>query len=95
MNIQNIMGYTAGALTTVAFLPQVIKVYYTKSAKDISWIMMCLFTLGVILWIIYGFIIPDGMPLIVANLVTFSLSAAILILKAYYGWHKERHEKSI
>ncbi len=84
MVIQETVGFLAGTLTTIAFLPQAIKVYRTKSAADISWIMMLLFITGVILWIIYGFMIPHGMPLILANVFTFILSAAILILKYYY-----------
>ncbi len=83
MVAQEVIGFFAGALTTVAFLPQVIKVYRRKSASDISWIMMLLFITGVVLWIVYGLLIQKS-PIVIANIVTFSLSMAIIILKLYY-----------
>ncbi len=79
-----IIAYIAAALTTIAFLPQVIRVYKTKSTEDISLLMFCLFTTGIFLWLLYGIFLKD-FPIIIANTITLLLSAYILYnkIKAY------------
>lgn len=79
----NLLGLIAGTLTTIAFLPQLLKTWKTKSAKDVSFIMMATFCLGVFLWIVYGLAI-GAMPIIVCNIVTLVLALLILILKIRY-----------
>tara|TARA_Y100000816_G_C25664969_1_gene352792 strand:- start:162 stop:443 length:282 start_codon:yes stop_codon:yes gene_type:complete len=74
------IGFFAAFCTTFAFLPQAIKVYQTKSTKDISLYMFLIFTIGVLSWLIYGLIIKD-LPVILANAVTLILSFFILIYK--------------
>ena len=74
------IGYFAAFCTTIAFLPQAIKVYKSKSTKDISLYMFLIFTIGVLSWLIYGLIINDW-PVILANAVTLVLSLFILIYK--------------
>jgi MtN3 and saliva related transmembrane protein len=76
-------GFTAGALTTISFFPQLICVYRQKSAKDLSWGYLAIFTAGVVFWFAYG-IMLRAMPVIVANAVTFTLLAAIMVLKVRY-----------
>jgi len=78
-----ILGLVAGALTTIAFVPQVVKTWKSKSAKDLSLGMYSIFCTGVLLWLIYGFIIWD-IPIIVANTITFSLAMTILYFKFAY-----------
>ena len=77
------IGFFAAFCTTIAFLPQAIKVYKTKSTKDISLYMFLIFTIGVLSWLIYGLIINDW-PVILANAVTLILSFFILIYKLKY-----------
>jgi MtN3 and saliva related transmembrane protein len=77
------LGYFAGILTTIAFIPQVVKVWTSKSTSDISLIMFVVFTSGVLLWFIYGIIINDY-ALVITNLITFSLSLSILVAKILY-----------
>ena len=79
-----IVGFAAGILTTIAFLPQVIKIWKTKSTKDISLGMFITFTTGIFLWLIYGILI-NSPPIILANIVTFILSLTILVFKIRYG----------
>lgn len=79
----NLLGLVAGSLTTIAFLPQLIKTWKSKSAKDVSLVMMITFCLGVFLWIVYGLAI-EAMPIVVANVVTLALALLILILKIRY-----------
>jgi len=77
------IGFFAAFCTTIAFLPQAIKVYKSKSTKDISLYMFLIFTIGVFSWLIYGLIIND-LPVILANAVTLILSLFILIYKIKY-----------
>lgn len=79
----NFLGLIAGTLTTIAFLPQLIKTWKSKSAKDVSLVMMITFCVGVFLWIVYGLAI-GAMPIVVANVVTLALALLILILKIRY-----------
>ena len=78
-----VLGLLAGALTTISFLPQVIKTWTSKSTKDISLGMFLTFCVGVLLWIIYGIAVRD-LPVIATNLATLILSATILWLKLKY-----------
>jgi MtN3 and saliva related transmembrane protein len=77
------LGLLAGTLTTIAFLPQLLKTWKSKSARDVSLVMMITFSIGVFLWIVYGIAI-EAMPIIAANVVTFTLALLILILKIRY-----------
>jgi len=83
MNSVQILGLAAGFLTTAAFLPQVLKTWKTKSAKDLSLGMFSLFCLGVLLWLIYGWINQDW-PVILANFVTLILASSLLFFKLRY-----------
>ena len=78
--IINYVGFFAAFCTTISFLPQVIKVYRTKSTKDISLYMFLIFTIGTFCWLIYG-IIESSLPIIIANTITLILSAIILLYK--------------
>jgi MtN3 and saliva related transmembrane protein len=75
-----IVGYAAAALTTVAFLPQVVKTWRSGSARDLSLPTLALMTSGVALWLGYGLATGDG-PLAAANGVTLALVASLLALK--------------
>ena len=79
-----LIGLAAAFCTTVAFLPQVIKTWRTRSTADISLTMFLVFTTGIFLWLVYGLIIRD-VPLIAANGVTFVLSGTILYFKLRHG----------
>jgi len=78
-NIQ-LLGLAAGSLTTTAFLPQVIKTWKSRSAKDLSLGMFSLFCIGVALWLAYGLIVKD-VPVIAANLITLLLASTLLYFK--------------
>lgn len=79
MNIQ-LLGLVAGACTTIAFLPQVIKTWKSRSAKDLSLGMFSIFCVGVALWLVYGFMVQD-VPVIAANLLTLMLASTLLFFK--------------
>ena len=83
-NYIDLFGFLAALLTTIAFLPQLYKTWKTKSADDVSLIMLILFIIGLICWIIYGINI-NSIPILVANIVTFIFNFSILILKITYS----------
>ena len=64
--LTSLIGFIAATLTTIAFLPQVIKVWKSRSARDISLGMYCLFSTGVLLWLVYGIMLA-AWPIIVAS----------------------------
>jgi MtN3 and saliva related transmembrane protein len=84
------VGSIAGSLTTLSFLPQVIRVYKLKSAHDLSYGYLGMFATGVTAWFIYGLLI-SSIPVIFTNLVTLSLVLAIIFMK----WYFERKEKPL
>jgi MtN3 and saliva related transmembrane protein len=74
------IGFLAGSLTTISFIPQVIKVWQTKSTHDISLIMYSLFCAGVFVWVIFGFYIQSA-SVVFFNAVTLVLALTILFFK--------------
>lgn len=78
-----LLGFAAASCTTLAYAPQFLKVWRTRSAHDISLGMFLIMVAGVLLWLIYGLLSGDG-PLIAANAVTALLAGGILILKLKY-----------
>ncbi len=79
-----LLGFLAGILTTVAFIPQVIKTWRSQSTHDISLAMFAIFTAGVLAWLVYGVLISD-LPVILANSVTLVLAGTILFFKLRNG----------
>jgi MtN3 and saliva related transmembrane protein len=83
MDLVTAIGLIAGTLTTVSFLPQVIRVWKTHSTKDLSLVMFLLFSAGVVMWLIYGIYLGQ-LPVIIANAVTLVLAIIILTFKFIY-----------
>lgn len=80
MELMTLIGLAAGFCTTAAFLPQVIKTWKSRSAKDLSLGMYSIFCTGVLLWLIYG-IMNSDLPIILANAITLILAVSILFFK--------------
>ncbi|HUD25507.1 MAG TPA: SemiSWEET transporter [Burkholderiaceae bacterium] len=78
------IGYVAGALTTVSFIPQAWLSWKTRHTAGLSLGMYAIFTLGVALWLGYGLLIGSW-PVIIANSITLALAAFILALRLHYG----------
>jgi MtN3 and saliva related transmembrane protein len=89
----DLLGLLAGALTTIAFVPQLLKLYATKSGKDVSARMFLIFSTGVILWLVYGVLIRSA-PIIIANSLTLLMSLIILALKLRYSRSQPRIDPS-
>jgi MtN3 and saliva related transmembrane protein len=79
-----LIGFAAATCTTVAYAPQVIKVWKTRSTGDISLGMFLVMVLGLALWLVYGLLSGDA-PLVAANAVTMLLAGVILVMKLRYG----------
>lgn len=79
-NAIELVGLVAGGLTTLAYVPQVVKVWRSRSARDISLGMFLLMNAGILLWLVYGLLIVSP-GLIAANTVTLGLTAAVLVAK--------------
>ena len=78
------LGFISGILTTIAFIPQVLKVWVTRKTEDISLLMFIIFITGIVGWLIYGILIVNY-PLILANSVTLVLAVLIIIGKIRFG----------
>ncbi len=74
------VGYAAAILTTISFVPQVLKVWRT----DVSLGMYSLFTLGIFIWLVYGVLI-ESWPVILANFITLVLAGMVLAMKLKFG----------
>ena len=80
----SIIGYVAGTCTTLAFLPQVIRTWKTRSTDDISLGMFSLMVFGIGLWLFYG-VVTEDWPLIIADGFSLFLAAMILLMKIRFG----------
>ncbi|MEZ5464655.1 MAG: SemiSWEET transporter [Lysobacteraceae bacterium] len=78
------VGFTAAALTTFSFIPQAIKTFRSRDTQSISLGMYVIFTIGIACWLAYG-VLLGSWPMIIANLITLSLAAAILSMKLRFG----------
>jgi len=83
MDKVTIVGMLAAICTTIAFIPQVYKIYKTKHARDLSVPMYILFSVGVLLWLLYGITIRS-LPMILANGITFISCLYILVMMVKY-----------
>ncbi|MCS7203747.1 MAG: SemiSWEET transporter [Thermodesulfovibrio sp.] len=82
--LNNFVGIIAGIITTSALIPQALKIYKTKSAKDISLSMFIFLAVGIALWLLYGILIKE-IPVILANSVSLVIIFSIIFMKLRYG----------
>ncbi|WP_326982419.1 SemiSWEET transporter [Chryseobacterium sp. MYb264] len=81
---ENILGIIAGILTSVAMLPQLIKVVKEKNAEDLSWVMLIVLISGLSLWVWYGFL-KDELPIILSNSFAVILNITLLSCCLMFG----------
>jgi MtN3 and saliva related transmembrane protein len=74
------LGYLAAIFATGSFIPQVVKTWRTRSAEDISFLMLFLHITGMVLWGTYGFLLGAA-PIVVANVIAILLDVALIVLK--------------
>lgn len=80
---ENLLGIIAGALTSVAMLPQLVKVIKNKNAEDLSWGMLIVLITGLSLWVWYGFL-KDELPIILSNAFAVLVNITLLICCIIY-----------
>jgi MtN3 and saliva related transmembrane protein len=90
MSAVSVVGFAAGTLTTLAYLPQALHSFRTRSVRDLSMTMLVALNAGLLLWVVYGFWMRS-MPLIVTNLLTLVLAFPLLIMK----WRFQRNDSSL
>ena len=78
------LGLTAGFCTTIAFIPQVLKTWKTRSAKDLSLAMFVIYLMGILLWLLYGVLLGD-IAIVLANAATAVVAGGVLYFKLRYG----------
>jgi MtN3 and saliva related transmembrane protein len=78
-----LLGLIAGAFTTAAFVPQVVKTWRTRSTGDLSLGMFAIFSTGLLLWLLYGLRI-GATPIVIANGVTLALALTLVYFKLRY-----------
>ena len=79
-----LVGFLAGALTTIAFIPQVMRTWRTRSTDDLSLAMLVVFNIGVSLWLAYGIALGEP-PMMLWNAATLPMSLSLLVLKLRHG----------
>lgn len=79
-DVTDAVGSIAAVLTTLAFVPQVVKTLKTRQTRDISLVMWLLFCAGVALWLVYGLLL-GALPVILANAGTLALAGTVLAIK--------------
>lgn len=84
MNYIEIIGFIAAILTTAAFLPQVYKTWKTKDVSGLSLPMLLIFFVGILMWLIYGFL-KNSPPMIFANSITIVSAFLLMYYKIKYG----------
>lgn len=84
MSDWTLIGLLAGMLTTLAFVPQIIKGWRSKSLTDVSFIMLFMICLGLAMWLVYG-LLENDLPIILWNAVALTLNMFLLALKIVYG----------
>jgi len=80
LDLDNLVGYAAAVLTTVAFVPQALASWQTRDLSGVSLPMYSLFTAGVAMWFVYG-VMLGSWPIIIANAITIILASVVLTLK--------------
>jgi len=83
------LGYLAASLTTLSFVPQALLTLRTREVHGISAAMYSVFTIGVALWLAYGWRLGEW-PIIIANAVTLVLAVTILVTKLVVEWRSRR-----
>lgn len=78
------LGYAAATLTTASFVPQAWLTFKTRDVRGISLGMYSAFTLGIALWLVYGWRI-EAWPVVIANVITLALAASILVMRVRFG----------
>ena len=84
------LGLFAGGITSIGFIPQLVKGYRTKRLDDVSYLMPIVLTFGMFLWLLYG-IVQEDLAIIAANIFAVSCNSLLVFMKKYYENHPSGH----
>jgi len=84
MGLAPLLGFAAGFLTSMSFVPQIRKIWKTRSAEDVSRRMFLAVSFGLALWLAYGIILGEW-PIILWNSISLVFAVSILFLKHRFG----------
>ena len=79
-----LIGHAGAFLTSVTFIPQVYKVWQTKSVNDLSLTMLFIILTSTIVWLVYACAL-SLLPVILANSIVFVLDVMLIYFKFAYG----------
>lgn len=79
-----IIGLIAGIITSAGFLPQLLRGFKTKKLEDVSFFMPIVLTVGMTLWLTYGYLI-NSLPVIAANIFSIGCCVTLIIMKKKYS----------
>jgi MtN3 and saliva related transmembrane protein len=86
MTSVDILGYSAGAITTLTFLPQIIKTWKEKSAKNVSLVMFIIAAVNEVMWITWAALLtPANWVVIWTNAIILAMSLTMIYLKLRYN----------
>jgi MtN3 and saliva related transmembrane protein len=83
MKTVTLIGFIAGIVSSVGFIPQVIKGFVTKKVDDVALWQPILLSIGMVLWFIYGYILKD-MPIMAANFIAITCNILVIAQKFIY-----------
>jgi MtN3 and saliva related transmembrane protein len=92
MDATQVLGLVAAAITTLANIPQTIKIIKTKSTKSISAFTYTMLTTGMAIWVVYG-VLKNDLPIIIGNAIATALCGTILCVKLYMKLSKQETEE--
>lgn len=79
-----LLGLIAGAITSMGFIPQLLKGYKTKKLEDVSYFMPIILAIGMTIWLVYG-ILKDALAIICANTFAIICCLILIIMKKRYS----------
>ncbi len=77
------LGLVAGLLTTVGFVPQIVKSLRERKMDEVSLLMPMILSVGMFLWLIYG-LLTDDLPIIIWNAIALTLNLCLVALKLHF-----------
>lgn len=86
-----IIGAIAATLTMFGFVPQIVKIYKTRSVEDVSLTMLVQYCIGIFLWMLYGFYLKNNI-IIISNFVSFS---TLVVAVGLYLMYRKNHVQKI
>jgi len=79
-----IFGLIAGAITSIGFIPQLIRGYRTKKLEDVSYYMPIVLAVGMTLWFTYG-VFKEALAIMIANVFGVGCCLVLIAMKKMYS----------